>query len=251
MNIDVGKIVNDKIKQMEEGRVLEKLIEETLQQSMEQAVINALDSYHIKRKIEESMEKCINEIVKDIGFSAYNSFVAETMDKVLTDVLKGDIAQKVRSKVENTLLKKRDSIKLTEIVDEYKKLYDDMSFEEKEEIKDGYFYIEFKKENYKWNDGIEDINIIFAKNHPTKDYLGRNRIDSKFKLELRIRNDIENNVAKITNIRFEDSKLSNFENIICMDRFEAFLMNLYLNKTTIEIDVDDEMDIENFVGNDY
>ena len=106
MNIDVGKIVNDKIKQMEERRVLEKLIEETLQQSMEQAVINALDSYHIKRKIEESMEKCINEIVKDIGFSAYNSFVAETMDKVLTDVLRGDVAQKVRSKVENTLLKK-------------------------------------------------------------------------------------------------------------------------------------------------
>ena len=126
-----------------------------------------------------------------------------------------------------------------------------MSFEEKEEIKDGYFYTEFKKENYKWNDGIEDINIVFAKNNPVTDYLGRKRLDSELKLELIIRNDIENNVAKITNIRFEDSKLSNFENIICMDRFEAFLMNLYLNKTNIEIDVDDEMDIENFVGNDY
>ena len=56
MNINIGEIVNNKIKEMEEKKVIETLIAETTEKSVTKAITDAIDGYTIKRIIEKKVE---------------------------------------------------------------------------------------------------------------------------------------------------------------------------------------------------
>ena len=73
--------------------------------------------------------------------------------------------------------------------------------------------------------------------------------ENKLELTLSVWKDKEN--AIITNIRFEDAKLDDLKSLRNMSDFEAFLANIYLNETKVEIDLETEDDIDTYVGGDY
>ena len=77
MNIDINSIVNNKLKEMEENKTIETLLEENIEKAITKGIEGALDSYSLLRQIEDKVEKQVSEVVNDIGFTAYNSFIAE------------------------------------------------------------------------------------------------------------------------------------------------------------------------------
>ncbi|WP_337527735.1 hypothetical protein [Zhenhengia sp.] len=80
MNINVQEIVNAKLKEMEEGKVLETLITSTVEKAVTKAVTDAIDGYSIKRILENKIEEDVKAGVEQVGFMAYNTLVAEQVN---------------------------------------------------------------------------------------------------------------------------------------------------------------------------
>ena len=72
MNIDIGKIINDKLETMKNERVIENKIEEVIEKTIISVVTEELGGYSFKRKISEQLEQSIHDVAGDIGLSAYN-----------------------------------------------------------------------------------------------------------------------------------------------------------------------------------
>lgn len=130
MNIDINAIVNNKLKEMEENKTIEKLLEENIEKAIVKGIEGALDSYALKRQIEDKIEKQVSEVVKEIGFTGYNSFIAEKVKMITEDVCREDIANKIQKTFNDLLIVKRENVKLSEIFEKYKDYMDENTDEE-------------------------------------------------------------------------------------------------------------------------
>lgn len=246
MKIDIQEIVSNTIKELEEKRTLESLIKDNIQKAVKGAVDDAVNGYKIKRMLEEKIESQVSSIVKDIGFTAYNSFIAEQVQSLMQSVFKEDLAKKVSTLFENIMINKRETIKLSEIIKAYKELYEDMDYDDWRDLDEGRFYVNFDDDD----DGgsFRHITLVMAqetqKRISSYSYSGNDT--KKLKLRLMIYKN-EGNIASISSIEFEDKKLSDLNQLRYMSNFEAMLVNLYFNKTKVEVDIDDEDDIDNYI----
>lgn len=149
MNINIGEIVNSKIKEMEENKVVEKLIEETIEKSITTAITGAIDGWTIKRTIEKKVEDGVNGLVNDIGFTSYNTFIADTIKGIMEGVVQEDLKTKIVKTVDDVLLHKRESIKLSEIFEEYRDyLNEELDYQEKYDLEN--FIVEIEDEDRGW-----------------------------------------------------------------------------------------------------
>ncbi|NFQ87512.1 hypothetical protein FDG04_20065, partial [Clostridium sporogenes] len=110
MNIDINAIVNNKLKEMEENKQIEKLLEENIEKAITNGIEGALESYSLRRQIEDKVEKQVSEVVKDIGFTGYNGFIAEKIKQITEDVCRDDIADKIQKTFNELLVVKRENI---------------------------------------------------------------------------------------------------------------------------------------------
>jgi hypothetical protein len=243
MKIDIQEIILNTIKEMEEKKSLESLIKESIEKAIRGAVAEACDGYKIKRMVEEKIEKQVGGAIKDVGFLAYNTIIADQVNILLHSVVKEDLANKLSELVGSILLKKREKIKLSEIVAEYRKLYEDMDYDEWQNLDGGHFFAEINNEDdgsFRW------ITIVMAQKEQKKSYgYSSSRGDDEKKINMRLMV-YKDEPASIVGVEFEGVKLDDLSAIRKMSDFEALLLNLYLNKTKVEIDIDED-DIETYV----
>ena len=252
MNIDIQAIVNEKLKEMEEGKVLENLISNTVEKAVTKAVTDAIDGYSIKRIIEDKIEKDVKEGVEAVGFTAYNTLVAEQVKNLINSVIKDDVATKVNKIFNEVMINKREKVKLSEIANEYRKLYDDIDCEEAQELDEGHFKVYWGEDDDR--EGFVWYYICFAMKEQCERgssyrYSSSLRGDNYKKIFLKLMK-YEDNDPTILSAEFEGKDLSKMDTLKNMSDFEAFIMNLVLNDTKIEIDID-ENDIDTYVGGDY
>lgn len=252
MNIDIQALVNAKLKEMEEGKVLENLISSTVEKAVTKAVTDAIDGYSIKNIIEKKIEKDVKAGVESVGFCAYNTIVADQVQKLIHSVIKEDIATKVNKIFNDVMINKKETIKLSEIVDEYRTLYDDWDCEQLAELDDGYFHVVWDEEETDY--GSKHMTIIFSQHKQKRNraiYSNYYTGDKENKLEITLSIWKDEKDARITSIKFEDAKLDDLKSLRNMSDFEAFLANIYLNETKVEIDLETEDDIDTYVGGEY
>lgn len=233
MNINIQDIVNVKIKDMEDRKVIEKTIEDTLEKTIIKAVIDAFDGYALKRDIEKKLEDQVSKVVSEIGFTAYNSFIAEKVKAITEGILHADISEKIQKTFDSILVVKRDSIKLSEIFETYREwICEDLDESEKYDLEN--FYVKFEKEsNYSW------YNIELGKEKPEKYCSGRDTV--KFTLHESYN---DKKVGWISDSIINGDKLKEKLKIGRLSSFEALIVNLTYNETPIKIDIDDEDDID-------
>ena len=246
MNIDIQEIVNAKLKEMEEGKVLENLISSTVEKAVTKAVTDAIDGYSIKRILEDKIEKDVKSGIADIGFTAYNTLIVNKVRELMESIVKEDLAIKVTGLFENVLINKRETIKLSEIIKEYHKLYEDMDYDDWRELEDGHFQVEWDEEE---KSSFRTLKLILSQEPQKKErswgssyYTGS---DDK-KLELYMTS-FKDEAASIYHVKFEGKDLKDISVLRNMNSFEALMMNLYLNETKVELDIEDEDDIDTYV----
>lgn len=122
MNIDVTKIVQDKIDSLQSEGVVEKAITETFEKSIVKAVTDALDSYELKRNIEKKVTEQVSKVVADLDFQCYNSFMVEKMPQILNETCREDICEKIEKKFKDLFLCQTKEIKLSTIFKEFRKI---------------------------------------------------------------------------------------------------------------------------------
>ena len=104
MNIDVSKIVQEKIDSLAAEGVIEKAITETFEKTILKAVTDSLDSYTLRHNIEEKMTKQVSKVVEDLDFQSYNSFMIEKMRQIINETCREEICEKAEQKFKDIFL---------------------------------------------------------------------------------------------------------------------------------------------------
>lgn len=243
MNIDIQEIVNAKLKEMEEGKVIETLITGTVEKAVTSAVKDAIDGYSIKRILEKKIEEDVKAGIEQVGFIAYNTIVANQVNNLINSVIKDDLAQKISGVFESVMLNKREEVKMSEIVEEYRKLYEDLDYDDIQELDEGHFYISWEEDEdgtFTW------YRITFALQSQGKSSY---RYSKDKKIEMRLMK-YKDDMPEIKFASFEGEDLSDMSKLRKVSGFEALIMNLVLNETKINMDIDED-DIDTYVGGSY
>lgn len=242
MNIDINAIVNNKLKKMEENKQIEKLLEENIEKAITKGIEGALDSYSLKRQIEDKVEKQVSEVVKDIGFTGYNGFITEKIKQITEDVCRDDIADKIQKTFNELLVVKRENIKLSEIFEEYRD-YMCESTDEYEKYQLENFWIDVNEdEEYKW------LTFKMAKEKPSG-YSYRNEENYiEFTIHRKSKNEDEEDYKKgwLGTVYVGEKNLKDTLKLGNMSKVESLIANIYYNETPIIIDVECEDDIDNY-----
>ena len=227
MNIDFTKIVADKVAQMEKDGVIQREIEKGVESTVLSAVRYELSGRGLSGALQEQLKTYVAEAAKDLGLAAYNGYIAQAVKAIIADVQQQDLADKVRSALEEVVLKKYESVKLSEIFQKYR-----------EWVRDWVDECEWYERKKFTAELVE---------HQTSRYFGH--YTCRF-AEEPIDADEDPDVSvvvreggfgvfKITSLFLNGHDLKNTLHIGTLTEFEAFVANLFYNGTQIIMDVDD------------
>lgn len=237
MNINVTEIVNNKIAQLQESKAIEKAIEDTFEKSILKAVSDALDSYSLKRDIEEKMSKQVSTVVADLDFSSYNGFIVSKMKQITEDICREDLCKKIEATFTNMFICKKENIKLSEIFEKYREIVcEDVVDSDKYERQK--FHIKcHTDEKYGWIDCELDED-------PDK---GRySDMDIKFTVHRK-----KDNIGWISSVYLDGKGIDKQIKFGHLNDVEIMLIQAVYNQIPIIIDVDDEYDLDNSYDVDY
>lgn len=233
MEINISEIVSAKLEQMDRDGIVQKKIEETLEKTVLDVIASELNSYAFRKSISDQVSESISEIAKDCGFSAYNSFIAERVRAIIQDMYTDDISQKVQDALNNVMLKRHDNVKLSEIFQAYREwVLKNTEESEKYERKRFTCRLDVKEDDRNFTYYI----CTFA-DRPLDDGDVRSRYDCA-DIVLKFLVYREEKQATILSIFLDGRNLSETLRIGHLTEFEAFVVNLYYNKTEIILDAD-------------
>ena len=236
MQINIQEIVNNKLKEMDENGIVKKTIEETIEKSVLGAVTDALSGYKLKRQIEELVTEQVSIVAKNIGFTAYNSFIAQKLKQITEEVLSEDISTKLQNTMDNIFLMKHENLKLSEILNTYRDYMRKTVDTSEQYDLNGRFHAEFTESSY----GTKIIRLSKEKT----------TYRNESEIEMWFYNHPKSNKAYISTLCLNGKNMSNTFKIGNLYNYEALLVNLLYNKTEFEFDIEDEDDIDTSFGID-
>lgn len=244
MSIDFNVMIQNKINEMEESGEIKKHFEDALRKLILDSVSSALNGYNFKRKIEEKVESQVAPCLDSLNFTAYNSFICQKVKQITEQYLKEDMAKKVSETFKNIFALKRESIKLSEIFEEYRKWQ--ISYTDTAEMYglDKQFYASIKSDNGQW------LECAISKISPKESmpYSGRERKDI---FSCNFGFTISKAREKIVSLYFEGASVDEAVKITSYNEVQTLLLNLYYNETPIILDIESEDDIDTSLGLDH
>lgn len=120
MTIDINRIMQEKLNQMEEGGILQKKIEETIEKCLVDSISNAFSSWDFRKSIETQLKSCVSTLAQDCGLSAYNAFISNHVRALVSELLEDDLKKKLQASVDDILLQKHENVKLSDIFKKYR-----------------------------------------------------------------------------------------------------------------------------------
>lgn len=239
MEINISEIVSAKLAQMDRDGVIQKKIEETLEKMILDVITTALNGYELRKAISDQVSQNVSEVAKNCGFSAYNGFIAERVRAIIQDMYTDDISRRVQDALNKVMLKRYENVKLSEIFSAYRK-WVLKNTEESEKYERQRFTSQLDVQE----DGNFTHYICAFADRP----LNRSDVRSGYDcvdIVLKFCVYGEEGQTAISRIFLNDQDLSKSLRIGTLTEFEAFVVNLYYNKTEIILDaetVEDELD---------
>lgn len=120
MKLDISQIMLEKLTQMEENGVLQKKIEETIEKCLVDSVSNAFSSLDFRKSIEEQLKGCVSTLAQDCSLSAYNTFISNHVQALVSELLEDDLKKKLQAAVDDILIQKHENVKLSDIFRKYR-----------------------------------------------------------------------------------------------------------------------------------
>lgn len=241
MNIDVSKIVQDKIDSLAKEGVIEKTITETFEKTITKAVTDSLDSYKLRTTIEEKFTQEVNKVVADLDFQSYNAFMCEKMMQIINDICREDLCEKIEKKFKDIFLCQTKEIKLSEIFKKYRKIAcENVDTSEKwERADDGWHFKLEEDEKFGWINCELDY----------EDHQHRYKSDNNIAFTIHI--DHENkSIGKIYTVYIDGNNIENKFNFGYLNDVEIMVIQAAMNEIPIIIDITED-DVDNSWDIDY
>ena len=238
MELNIQEIADVKIKAMHESGQIKESIETGIEKIILKSIDDALDGYDLRCTIRKQISDSISDVVNDIGFSAYNGFIAQKVKEITENVMREDVANKIQKVFDDMLIAKHDGIKLSEIINGYREhLFETINDEAKWEHQ--HFTCDVDQE--------EDGNFTWYTIKLSDQQLSSHE---EPQIKFRILAYGEKESAKICGLYFDGESVNGKFKLGSMDDFECLLANLYFNETPIildpdDVDDDDYYDIDN------
>ena len=230
MEINITKIVEDKLAQMAQDGVIQKAIEDGIEKSMLSAVTSAVTGYQFKREIEKQVEDAVGGIAGKCGLSSYNGFIAQKAAEIVQNMYNNDIAEKVKRALDEPLVQDYSGIKLSEIFDKYREWVKNNTDTDAQ-----YEYERFTCSLEQSDDGEwQHLTCKFA-DHPLSETVYRKE---RGEIEIRFFRYKNEKKVRISTLWLNDHDLKGSMRIGTLTSFESFLVNLYYNETEVEMDVE-------------
>lgn len=241
MNINVSEIIEEKIKEMDENKVIENVIKDTIEKTITKSFTDTLNGWELRNSIKEKVEEEVMKVVKDMDFQTYNSFMLNTMKQIINEVCREDLCNKAADAFKDIFLCQTEEIKLSSIFKKYREIAcDEVDESEKwDRAEEGWHY-KFEESDLGWFDCELDFE--------DKSYYGRRESKIAFSVHRKYDN---KKMGYIGTLYLDGNNIENHMKIGCLNDVELLLVQAALNKIPIVIDVENEDDIDNSFDVDY
>lgn len=246
MNIDISKIVLDKLEQMDAEGVIRRKIEETIEKSILDVVTSELGSYSFHSGIANQIKESVSSLAADCGLSGYNGFIVNTAKNIVQQQLSADLSEKLQEALNNSLLRKYENITLSGIFGRYREWVLDATDEDEK-----YERQEFTCSVNVSQDGASFTHYIcqFADHVLEHKRYGYGCDDDV--IQVRFCCYGKENSVNISSIYLDGRNIADTLRIGTLTDFEAFLINLYFNKTKVLLDTENLDDFDTSFDVDY
>lgn len=241
MNLDITKIVQDKIYSLEKEGTIEKAIEENLEKTILEAVKDAIYSYKVKKDIQEKMTSEISKVVADTDFNTYNSFMIEKMTQIINEHCREDLCTKIESRFRELFLCQTKEIKLSSIFEKYRAIAsENVDESEKYDRSDTGWHFKFEKSDY----GYFDCGLGYR----DKNYRYKRDCDIAFTVFPDYKDKTK---GKIDFVYIDGHALKDKFKFGALNDVELMVIQAAMNEIPIIIDIEDEYEIDNSFDVDY
>ena len=219
MTLDVNEIVLNKIKELDEKKVIEKAIEEKIESVIKQAVDNAF-SWNFSNEISKKIREQVGGIAESVKLNSYNTVVADTVRNIVEAELNEDLARKVQTRVKELLLAE-GPVQFSDIVKKFR----EVKFDDDE----GYEYSVTETDSYGGSGLFEYKKLVFERTDADDEDMNWYIQFSRF----------NNEKWTVSLVKYE-GKLTlaskGFSTLKSCDGFECLIWKCILNDLPIEID---------------
>jgi hypothetical protein len=233
MNINIQEIVDQKIGEMDASGVITKMVGDMIEKAILKTVTDTFESYYLQRILKDKLEKEVSEVAANIGFTAYNAFIAKKLKEITEGEIRADIADKIQKTMDVFLIAKRESVKLSEIFEKYRDWLNETEDESDKHEREK-FHVKYEESVHGW------YNIELAKERATG-YSSSTSDMIKFTLHKTCG---KLGWGWIGSTYIDQWEVKKRWKVGHMSEFECLLVNIVYNETPIEIDVESEDDID-------
>lgn len=135
--IDLNKIVNDSMEQIEKEGFVEKIVKERLEKTISDIVDDTFRSWSdFGKNLKTHIEENLNVNLEKLSIDAYNTLVLKAVQEKLDNAMKVQGIEKIKEAMDNMLKDVKDEYKLSELIEELKKedYRDEWEYDEDDQI---------------------------------------------------------------------------------------------------------------------
>lgn len=185
--IDLNKIVNDSMEQIEKEGFVEKIVKERLEKTISDIVDDTFRSWSdFGKNLKTHIEENLNVNLEKLSIDGYNTLVLKAVQEKLDNAMKIQGVEKIKESMDNMLKDVEDEYSLSELIEELKQedYREEWEYDEDDQItliieESGSFkYIYMDKESDKRKYEC-DYRILIYKNEISSVTIKNKAIDKK------------------------------------------------------------------------
>lgn len=221
--IDLNKVVNDTLSEMENEKFVEKIVKDTLEKSIKSIVDDIFRSYSdFGKKLETYIESNLNIDFNRLGLEGYNGIVLAAVKEQLDKSITVQGVEKIKNSMDEMLSDIKEEYTLSEII---------------EKVKD-----DSDKESYEY-DYDEHVFLIIDKSSGgyTHIYIDNDEDEADRKYDYSYQIDIDNK-GKPYSIKFKGDEINTKQIMGGLYGLDKLLFKIYASGAKIKLDQGDDAD---------
>lgn len=221
--IDLNKIVNDTLSEMENEKFIEKIVKDTLEKSIKSIVDDIFRSYSdFGKKLETYIESNLNIDFNRLGLEGYNGIVLAAVKEQLDKSITVQGVEKIKNSMDEMLSDIKEEYTLSEIIEKVK---DDSDKESYEYDYDEHVFLIIDKSS----GGYTHIYIDNDEDEPNRKY------DYSYQIDI-------DNKGKPYSIKFKGDEINTKQIMGGLYGLDKLLFKIYASGAKIKLDQGDDAD---------
>ena len=233
--MDFKKLINDKLKELEEAGTLEKLVQENIEKSLKSAIDDTFGSWGFQKDIEKKVKEQMSPVIEELDLTCFQTILKNYIHTSVNAIVDKSMKEKVETIINEIMVNNYEGITINDLHNDYGEHVSDL-------LKDDYNRDDFECDEYG-----EYYEFVFDVQNLEPSFYGSNF--DRYLLVIKKKEDDDDGIEALFSIYNGDSKKDVKTNLLELkidgksvddlidyshfNDFERKLINIYLKKTDI------------------